>query len=252
MKEFIWREILQEIEFKSEWSTFSSHYKAEKWCKENWYLTWSMQRSAPIAICKWEEWYVSKWRNLWDDIEKIDGVIIPDPDFREWNAKIYILWNKIRPREDLKQYDQHISDPFKSTVAIAEWREKPEEVKTYDFSESDERIRWLADEWELWEELARWSSRICFQHKKNPDMIIKVPIAWKEYDADWQSEEEFVQYTERQKLFAIAPEMKASRIAPCIWLREKKILYMMKVDPIPWAWNLWMWKDGFAYQFDIF
>jgi len=64
-------------------------------------------------------------------------------------------------------------------------------------------------------------------------MIIKIPIAGSESDADWQSEREFEEYQQRQKLFQIMPESKVSRIAPCIWLREKKILYMMKVTPIP-------------------
>lgn len=250
-KNFIWRNITQEITFEINDGEFSAYHQAEKWCEENWYSYWSMQRDAPIAICKWDYEYISKWRNLWEDVENIDGVIIPDPDFRNGKAKIYILWEKIHPRENLKVYDRHISDPFESTVPIAEWKAKPPE-KHYDFSESDERIRWLSDQWFLWEEIAIWSSRICFQHKLNPDMVIKVPIAGKEDDADWQSEQEFIQSQERIKLLNIAPDIKVPQIAPCIWLHKEKVLYMMKVEPIPWAWNLWMGKDGRAYEFDIF
>lgn len=235
--EYLWRKIIQQIDFQKNEKDFSSIYMAEQWCKENWYSYGSMQREAPIAICKWDV-DISKWRNLWEDIKNIDGIILPLPDFREWNAVIYILWE---PVSDVQEdYSEHISDfPV------------PNEIPEYDFSQSWERMRYLSDIWELWELIDTWSSRMVFQHKKIPWLVIKIPIPGKEDDADWQSIEEYEQSIMRAKLW-LQFNTKIPMIAKCIWKRNEKILYMQKVTPIPWAANLWMGTDGNAYQFDIF
>jgi hypothetical protein len=53
---------------------FEAFYAAEKWAKENGYSVGSIERDAPIGLAK-GDCYISKWRNLGEDRERLDGVI---------------------------------------------------------------------------------------------------------------------------------------------------------------------------------
>lgn len=53
---------------------FKAFYAAENWLRENGYSTGSMERDEPIGIAK-GDCYISKWRNLGEDKDLLDGVI---------------------------------------------------------------------------------------------------------------------------------------------------------------------------------
>lgn len=67
--------------------TFVAISKAQKYLEKNGYSYGSMQREAPIAIAKGDV-SISKWRDIGDDIGRIDGWILPEPDFREGGCLI--------------------------------------------------------------------------------------------------------------------------------------------------------------------
>lgn len=67
--------------------TFNSINAAEAYLKEEGYNYGSMEMNSPIAFYKGN--IIGKWRNLRvDERETIDGVLIPDPDFREGGTHI--------------------------------------------------------------------------------------------------------------------------------------------------------------------
>lgn len=81
------RKIEHAIEFKPR-GTFNAFYSAENYLKELGYSVGSMCRSEPIGF-KHGDLYVAKWYNLSkEDREQLDGIMLPEPDFREGGAVI--------------------------------------------------------------------------------------------------------------------------------------------------------------------
>ena len=79
--------------------TFSAISAAEKFAKDKGYSVGSMEHDYPIAIAKGEGRYISKWNKLGEDAEKIDGVIIPVPEFREGGALIIFFKENVLEKE---------------------------------------------------------------------------------------------------------------------------------------------------------
>jgi hypothetical protein len=92
------------IDVANEDDTFGPITAAEDWLKQNGYIKGSMQRDAPIGFADASKYnYISKWRNMNPkDWESLDGVIIPDPEFREGGA-ILLFFKKDNPIESIKE-----------------------------------------------------------------------------------------------------------------------------------------------------
>ena len=58
--------------------------------KKEGFVLGSMERDYPIAIAK-DVNYISKWNNLGSDVSRIEGVIIPDDEFREGGCAVIIF-----------------------------------------------------------------------------------------------------------------------------------------------------------------
>jgi len=85
------REIEHAVEFPAN-GTFMSYYEAERHLKDLGYSVGSMCRNEPIGF-KHGELYVAKWYNLSkEDKENLDGVMLPEPDFRE-GSSIILFFN---------------------------------------------------------------------------------------------------------------------------------------------------------------
>jgi hypothetical protein len=69
---------------------FTAIGKARKYVSNKGYSIGSMQRDAPIAIAE-GDMYISKWWNLGGDVDKIGGVVLPDPEFRDGGATVVIF-----------------------------------------------------------------------------------------------------------------------------------------------------------------
>lgn len=67
---------------------FEAHHDATEFLKEHGYSIGSMQRDAPIGVAKGDA-YISKWRNLGDDVRQLDGVMVSD-NFREGGVTVYL------------------------------------------------------------------------------------------------------------------------------------------------------------------
>lgn len=68
--------------------TFQAFYAAQKYLEELGYTVGSMSQMNPIGFAFGVEW-VSKWHNLTQkEKESVDGIIIPQEDFREGGALI--------------------------------------------------------------------------------------------------------------------------------------------------------------------
>jgi len=68
--------------------TFKAVEQAENWLVENGYGLGPMQRDAPRGIAKDVD-YIAKWRNISpDEYSRLDGVMLPAPEFREGGATI--------------------------------------------------------------------------------------------------------------------------------------------------------------------
>ena len=81
------REILHGVKFMPD-GTFGAISSAEVYLKDLEYAVGSMEGSNPIGFL-YEAASISKWGNLSeDDRLRLDGVIIPDPEFREGGALI--------------------------------------------------------------------------------------------------------------------------------------------------------------------
>ena len=91
------------IEVSGEEDTFGPINAAEEWLKKNGYIKGSMQGDAPIGFADEDKYnYISKWRNMEPgDWERLDGVIIPDPEFREGGV-IILFFKKDNPVESVK------------------------------------------------------------------------------------------------------------------------------------------------------
>lgn len=76
--------------FKST-GTFTAVNTATKFLEKIGYSVGCMQCDAPIAVAKGNDMYISKWYNLGEDKNKIDGVIIPDPEFREGGTAVILF-----------------------------------------------------------------------------------------------------------------------------------------------------------------
>ena len=81
-----------EVLFKSK-GTFTAITMAEKFLAKKGYRIGSMCGREPIAFAKSNQIdYIAKWKNIsTDEYHKIDGVILPDTDFREGNSIVYFF-----------------------------------------------------------------------------------------------------------------------------------------------------------------
>lgn len=81
------RKIEHAVEFDPN-GTFKAFYAAEEYLKELGYAVGSMCRDEPIGF-KHGDYRIDKWYNLSsEDKEQLDGVMLPEPEFREGGAVI--------------------------------------------------------------------------------------------------------------------------------------------------------------------
>jgi hypothetical protein len=81
------REIVHAVDFPPN-GTFKAFYAAENHLKELGYCVGSMCSEEPIGFA-YDADYVAKWYNLSRDKKNsLDGVIIPEPEFREGGATV--------------------------------------------------------------------------------------------------------------------------------------------------------------------
>lgn len=81
------REIVHAVDFPAN-GTFKAFYESEKHLKELGYCVGSMCRQEPIGFV-YNVDYVAKWYNLdRADKDQLDGVILPQEEFREGGAII--------------------------------------------------------------------------------------------------------------------------------------------------------------------
>lgn len=81
------RPVVHEVSFPAS-GTFSAITKAEEYLKDLGYARGSMSREEPIGFAQGVD-YIAKWYNISrEDKAKLDGVIIPEPEFREGGARI--------------------------------------------------------------------------------------------------------------------------------------------------------------------
>jgi hypothetical protein len=66
---------------------FSGYDAARKWCEDNGYSVGSMQAGAPTGVAKGVGIQISKWRNLGEDEELLDGKITGD-NFRHGSVTL--------------------------------------------------------------------------------------------------------------------------------------------------------------------
>ena len=81
------REVVHAIKFEPD-GTFKAISEAEVYLKELGYGVGSMCGDAPMGFV-YEADYVAKWKNLSaTERNTVDGIIIPEPEFREGGALI--------------------------------------------------------------------------------------------------------------------------------------------------------------------
>lgn len=81
------RPVVHEVSFPAS-GTFSAIGKAEEYLKDLGYARGSMSRDEPIGFAQGVD-YIAKWYNIGkEDKAKLDGVIIPEPEFREGGVRI--------------------------------------------------------------------------------------------------------------------------------------------------------------------
>lgn len=76
------------LTFEATGEDFGAMAEAEAYLKRTGYSVGSMQSGAPIGLAKGDA-FISKWRNLGDDVKMLDGVLISD-NFREDGVTIYL------------------------------------------------------------------------------------------------------------------------------------------------------------------
>lgn len=86
-KFYLDREVLHAVEFDPS-GTFGAIAQAEIYLKDLGYTTGSMCRTEPIGFAYGAD-RVAKWYNLSeDDKAQLDGIILPEPEFREGGVLI--------------------------------------------------------------------------------------------------------------------------------------------------------------------
>jgi hypothetical protein len=84
---YLGRPLLHEVSFPAS-GTFSAIGKAEEYLRDLGYTKGSMSQQEPIGVAHGVD-YIAKWYNIpREDKDKLDGVIIPEPDFREGGVRI--------------------------------------------------------------------------------------------------------------------------------------------------------------------
>jgi hypothetical protein len=85
------REIAQVEEFKSDGSSFSAIYSAERYLKSSGYAIGSMCCNEPIGFAPADKVrYIAKWRNISkEEYHKLSGILVSE-DFRDGD-KVYII-----------------------------------------------------------------------------------------------------------------------------------------------------------------
>ena len=84
------RKIEHAVEFPAS-GTFEAFYAAESYLEELGYAVGSMCSREPIGFKHGDD-RVAKWYNLSkEDKEQLDGVMLPEPEFREGGAVILFL-----------------------------------------------------------------------------------------------------------------------------------------------------------------
>ena len=80
------RPVVHEVSFPAG-GTFDAIGKAEEYLKDLGYTRGSMSRDEPIGFAQGVD-YIAKWYNIpREDKAKLDGVIIPEPEFREGGVR---------------------------------------------------------------------------------------------------------------------------------------------------------------------
>lgn len=86
-EEYLGRPVVHEVSFPAG-GTFDAIGKAEDYLKDLGYTRGSMSGGEPIGFAQGVD-YIAKWYNIGkEDRAKLDGVIIPEPEFREGGARI--------------------------------------------------------------------------------------------------------------------------------------------------------------------
>ena len=81
------RQVTHEVAFPPE-GTFDAIEKAKDYLREIGYKTGSMSGGDPIGFAQGVD-YIAKWYNIGrEDRARLDGVIIPEPDFRDGGCRI--------------------------------------------------------------------------------------------------------------------------------------------------------------------
>jgi hypothetical protein len=84
---YLGRPVLHEVSFPAS-GTFSAIGKAQDYLRDLDYAIGSMSSSEPIGFAHGVD-YIAKWYNIGkEDRAKLDGVIIPEPEFREGGVRI--------------------------------------------------------------------------------------------------------------------------------------------------------------------
>ena len=85
--EYLGRPVVHEVSFPAG-GTFDAIGKAEDYLKDLGYARGSMSRDEPIGFAQGVD-YIAKWYNIGrEDRARLDGVIIPEPEFREGGVRI--------------------------------------------------------------------------------------------------------------------------------------------------------------------
>ena len=76
--------------FETDGETFSAISRAREFAGDNDFSVGSMYMDYPIGLAKGDI-RISKWGGLGGDVEKLDGIIIPDTGFRNGGAVILLF-----------------------------------------------------------------------------------------------------------------------------------------------------------------
>lgn len=91
----------------------------------------------------------------------------------------------------------------------------------------------LIEKWELWEFLWEGNDRIVFCHKKNKNLVIKIP------KTDWgkrQNAFECKHYLEEENLrIQMGKELFPNWLARCAYYKELWVSYMQKLEVMEWS-----------------
>lgn len=223
------KEIKKELFFENTWKDHSWLHAAQKYLRDNWYSYWSLQRDADIWVMKWYDLEISKWRNLSQkDIAELDWVIDCNCQkwYRHWKVRVTLYEKNSSSNIDIaiKEDIRLNADSINISNQIAD--EKSNSFNRHIFIE-------LEMKWELWEFLWEWNERIVYQHKKNSNLVIKIPkchvwITQNKMEANHYLIEETTRIKMWLKHFP-------NWLAKCAYNVEDQVLYMQKLKTTEWS-----------------